>query len=334
MGAGHDPPEDGQAVNRARHGALMPASRIAIATEPLFPPLTEEELRLSEVDCFTDDPYFLKEGVRLVHGDHHDEALRTIRFHLGEYVEEKGLGYRVTSEILETGIPEEHLEDTRFHQGSMAFDIGLYPSPPVPAFKPGHNLGSIPWDEWKEPHLVLEVLSDSTEQADREAKWRVCRSMGVEEFWLFDPKKETGALEGWRLDDEGDYLPIEADSTGVFCSAVLGTRWRGQDYKLEWWDTELNDWYSVRGKGFFEGHAQGLTEGHAQGLREVLIDVAQDYLDAERLDQCRRALQSRTREELPSVRALIQTVRQSDTPASTVESILLGTDAASAARAE
>ncbi len=313
----------------------MAASTSAISTKPLFLPLTEAELRLSEVDCFTDDPYLLKEGVRLVQGDHHDEALHIIRFHLGEYVAEKNLGYRVTSEILETGIPEEHLAGTRFRQGKIAFDIGLYPSPPAPVFKPGHNLGSIPWDAWQAPRLVLEVLSDSTEQADREAKWKICRSMGVEEFWLFDPKQATGALEGWRLDDAGDYLPVEADSPGVFSSAVLGTRWRGRGYKVEWWDTELDDWYSVRGKGFVEGHTQGLVEGHTQGLveghaqglveglREVLLDVAREYLDAERLDYCRRALQSRTREELPNVRVLIQAAQRSDTPAGTVEALLL-----------
>lgn len=164
---------------------------------------------------------------------------------------------------------------------------------------------------------MLEVLSEQTERVDRDEKRHICRRMGVAEFWLFDPRKATRALEGWRLDAAGRYQPIAADRDGALDSTVLETRLRGHAYRLEWWDWELDDWYTVE--------KQVRAESHADILVESLMGVAKFYLDAERLELCRTALQSQAWENLPSVETLMQALTAAPVPAAAVESVLRGT---------
>ena len=52
---------------------------------------------------------------------------------------------------------------------------------------------------------MLEVLSRSTWKADRDAKRAVYASLGVREYWLYDPsgKRVAGRLRGMRLAGAG-----------------------------------------------------------------------------------------------------------------------------------
>ncbi len=71
----------------------------------------------------------------------------------------------------------------------------------------GYNI----WQVGKPPDVVIEVASPSTYRKDIYEKPAIYASMGIPEYWLFDP---TGgelygqALMGYRLMD-GEYVPIE-----------------------------------------------------------------------------------------------------------------------------
>ena len=70
------------------------------------------------------------------------------------------------------------------------------------------------WEEPKGPDFVLEVVSRSTWVADREEKPKLYASLGVEEYWLYDPTGERLAsrLRGMRLVD-GVYREIAPATT-------------------------------------------------------------------------------------------------------------------------
>ena len=57
------------------------------------------------------------------------------------------------------------------------------------------------WEEPKGPDFVLEVLSSSTWQTDRDTKRSLYAALGVAEYWLFDPTREllSPPLRGMRL---------------------------------------------------------------------------------------------------------------------------------------
>ena len=67
---------------------------------------------------------------------------------------------------------------------------------------PGHRRDSyLRWNEPKAPDFVLEVTSRSTRGEDEGRKRRVYAALGVEEYFLFDPRGEylSPPLQGYRL---------------------------------------------------------------------------------------------------------------------------------------
>lgn len=76
------------------------------------------------------------------------------------------------------------------------------------------------WEEGEVPRVVFEMTSKGTQQEDQIFKRRLYAQIGVEEYWLFDPKGEwlESPLMGYRLAGD-DYVPI-TDS----CSQALGLR--------------------------------------------------------------------------------------------------------------
>ena len=67
------------------------------------------------------------------------------------------------------------------------------------------------WNEPKGPDFVLEVTSKSTRRDDERRKRDVYAALGVEEYFLYDPRAEYLAppLQGWRLRD-GEYRRLPA----------------------------------------------------------------------------------------------------------------------------
>ena len=65
------------------------------------------------------------------------------------------------------------------------------------------------------PRFAAEVLSDSTEQIDRNRKKEVYATVGIQEYWLIDWRSPGGTVERYMLDDAGEkYLLHDVISGG------------------------------------------------------------------------------------------------------------------------
>lgn len=65
------------------------------------------------------------------------------------------------------------------------------------------------WEEGQVPRVIFEMTSKSTQQEDQLIKKTLYAQLGVEEYWLFDPKGEwlESPLLGYHLQEE-TYQPI------------------------------------------------------------------------------------------------------------------------------
>ena len=65
------------------------------------------------------------------------------------------------------------------------------------------------WEEGQVPAVIFEMTSKGTQKQDQDFKKTLYEQMGVQEYWLFDPKGEwvEGQLQGYRLQGEA-YQPI------------------------------------------------------------------------------------------------------------------------------
>ncbi len=78
-------------------------------------------------------------------------------------------------------------------------------------------------ETWKypAPDFVVEVLSKSTEDNDRNLKFKDYAAHGVAEYWIIDPVKKT--LEQYLLGENGEYeLVLKAHKGTVESQAVAG----------------------------------------------------------------------------------------------------------------
>ena len=71
------------------------------------------------------------------------------------------------------------------------------------------------WEEGQVPSVIFEMTSKGTQEQDKVFKKTLYEQLGVQEYWLFDPKGEwvENQLEGYRLEHD-IYRPI-ADSRSV-----------------------------------------------------------------------------------------------------------------------
>lgn len=107
----------------------------------------------------------------------------------------------------------------------------------------------------KPPRTIVEVLSESTAQADKVDKKREYEQLGVEEYYLLRP--HVGApppddlnpgewLLGYRLKGRGEdrsYAKIVPEPGGELCSKVLGLSLWFDGKRLRAWDTETGKVY-------------------------------------------------------------------------------------------
>jgi Uma2 family endonuclease len=85
------------------------------------------------------------------------------------------------------------------------------------------------------PDFVIEILSASTAQNDRGAKFHAYERAGVREYWLIDPYGPAGT-EFYQL-QEGRFRPLAPDAEGSLSSVTvpgfwidLAWLWSGQAY--------------------------------------------------------------------------------------------------------
>ena len=78
------------------------------------------------------------------------------------------------------------------------------------------------WEEGAVPSVVFEITSPSTKEQDITTKHDLYEQLGVQEYWLFDPKAEwiPEQLQGYELID-GTYAPLTTDPP---VSKALGLR--------------------------------------------------------------------------------------------------------------
>ena len=102
------------------------------------------------------------------------------------------------------------------------------------------------WEEGKGPDFVLEVASPNTWREDVERKPGVYAGLGVQEYFLFDPRGEhfTPRLQGYRLVD-GAYVRLPAvesiDRTLTMSSEVLGLDLRAKGEEMRFHDPATDE---------------------------------------------------------------------------------------------
>ncbi|MCK6544969.1 Uma2 family endonuclease [Myxococcota bacterium] len=84
------------------------------------------------------------------------------------------------------------------------------------------RLSWVTWEEdGKRPDLIIELTSASTWRIDHGKKKEVYASLGIPEYFIFDPA--DGTLEAFRLDvDEGAYVDVLPGANGRHRSTRLG----------------------------------------------------------------------------------------------------------------
>jgi Uma2 family endonuclease len=93
------------------------------------------------------------------------------------------------------------------------------------------RLGWVVWEEnGRYPDVIIELLSDSTETEDLGAKKRLYEQVfKTKDYFVFHPFKEN-SLQGWHLDSDRGYQPIEKNSQGWLWCESLGLwvgNWQG-----------------------------------------------------------------------------------------------------------
>jgi Uma2 family endonuclease len=137
------------------------------------------------------------------------------------------------------------------------------------------------WEEGQTPSVVFEMTSASTQEQDKVTKKSFYEQMGVEEYWLFDPKGEwvTGQLQGYRLAP----VTVEGEETELY---VPITDSRSEPLKLR---------VQVEGQvlGFYRedtGEKLLLPTELAEELRRTAVSLEQANQRAERLAERLRQL--------------------------------------------
>ncbi|MDE0027125.1 MAG: Uma2 family endonuclease [Spirochaetaceae bacterium] len=99
------------------------------------------------------------------------------------------------------------------------------------------------WEEPKGPDFVLEITSRTTYREDQGRKRELYRSLGVREYWQYDPTRDylEPPLQGLEL-SAGKYRRLRgeelADGTLALASAVLGLELRLTERGLRFHDPE------------------------------------------------------------------------------------------------
>ncbi|MFN0053546.1 MAG: Uma2 family endonuclease [Planctomycetales bacterium] len=89
------------------------------------------------------------------------------------------------------------------------------------------------WEEGVTPQVVFEVTSLGTRQEDLKSKHQLYQSLGVEEYFLYDPTGEylEPPLRGYRLNG-GVYRPLKGNAAGELACEQLDLRLRVEDGQL------------------------------------------------------------------------------------------------------
>jgi Uma2 family endonuclease len=98
------------------------------------------------------------------------------------------------------------------------------------------------WEVGKVPSVIFEISSSATQAQDRDYKKTLYESLGVQEYWLFDPKGEwiREKLQGYRLQQFDPEIESKYVAIANQYSDVLGLRLEVKGSGLEFFRQDLN----------------------------------------------------------------------------------------------
>ena len=156
------------------------------------------------------------------------------------------------------------------------------------------------------PVMVVEVVSPTSVERDRDEKFRLYARLGIVEYllvYLGDadiPVESDLRLEMFRLQDNGAYTLTGEASGGPpyrsIHSRVCGTSLRIGPPRdkvevplFQWYDSDQGRWrdtfsderFEGRAEGRTEGLAEGRAEGHAEGQLNLALKMLEHWLPAD-----------------------------------------------------
>lgn len=128
------------------------------------------------------------------------------------------------------------------------------------------------WVEKRVPEVVIETTSRKTRKKDTEEKPGLYASLGIREYFLFDPDREylEPPLQGYRLADS-KYVPILVDAAGGLVSQELQLRLVSDDGLLQFFRLDNGErLLSPRERARHEADARHAAEAEVARLRAEL----------------------------------------------------------------
>ena len=103
------------------------------------------------------------------------------------------------------------------------------------------------WEEGKPPDFIMEFASKSTYGNDLTVKKDIYTSIGVTEYFLYDPYKSClpSPLMGYRRVDE-EYVQISPLENGSIRSETLNLEFQSQDDGCSVFDPTAGEWLKTR----------------------------------------------------------------------------------------
>ena len=152
------------------------------------------------------------------------------------------------------------------------------------------------WEEGRPPCWVMEVTSRGTRQEDLRKKKDLYRQLGVDEYFLFDPREEylVPSLQGFRLASGpgGEYRPMVPQEDGSLLSPILGILFQRDGQTLRLFNARTGQLY-LRGPEESEALQQAEERAQREALRADRESQARQALETE-IARLRRQLKHET----------------------------------------
>ena len=135
------------------------------------------------------------------------------------------------------------------------------------------------WEEGKPPDFIMEFASISTYGRDLTVKKDIYTSIGVTEYFLYDPYKSClpSTLMGYRRVDE-EYVAISPLEDGTVHSETLNLDFQSQDDGCRVFDPVAGEWLKTRAEK--EAAERKKAEDELEKLREKLKTLESSPADS------------------------------------------------------
>jgi Uma2 family endonuclease len=165
------------------------------------------------------------------------------------------------------------------------------------------------WEEKAGPAVIFEFTSKGTWEEDTKDKKNLYQSLGVREYFLFDPLQEylKPPLQGYRL-DRGVYQPIRA-AIGPGGERQLSSQELGLWLRLQ--DQELHLYEQATGRKLLAPPELAIALQKEINARQAAEAQAQAEAEARRLAEARAQAEAKARQavEVELARALAELER-------------------------